>query len=287
MEKQAHLAYDSQSVLGGGIIWEGWSNVLYWIDSADKTVCSLNLDTNVRSCWAAPDVTRSIGLAKDGGAVVGTGKKIMLWDLEDEFTLLAEIEPELPNSDLTAAVVCPDGCLLFGTKEPGNGAGRLYRCQPNGKLNCISEETPSQSTALGWDADRQVIASDMFGNTLYSYLMDREVGRIAETNVLQKGFSRGLPAGSCLDSEGYIWNCRSAGGGCIVRLSPEGEVDQVIDLPCSNPTSCTFGGEDLRRLYITSARFSLNDDHLKQNPQEGGVFTVEVDVPGLQAHRFG
>ncbi len=287
MDKQAELVFDSKSVLGGGIIWEEWSNALYWIDSADKSVCSLDLEKRDRRCWTAPDVTRSIGLAKDGGAIVGTGKKIMLWDLEDEFTPLAEIEPEHPNSDLTAAVVCPDGCLLFGTKEPGNGAGRLYRCQPDGKLNCISEEAPSQSTALGWDADRQVIASDMFGNALYSYLMDRKVGRIAETTVLLKGFSRGLPGGSCLDTEGYIWNCRTSGGSCIVRISPTGEVDQVIELPCSNPTSCTFGGPDLKTLYITSARFALDDDHLAQNPLEGGVFEVMVDVPGLQSHRFG
>jgi sugar lactone lactonase YvrE len=64
-------------------------------------------------------------------------------------------------------------------------------------------------------------------------------------------------------------------------------VDQVIDLPCSNPTSCTFGGEDLKTLYVTSARFALDDDHLAQNPHEGGVFAVAVDVPGLPGHRFG
>src|SRR5690349_23202216 len=31
-----------------------------------------------------------------------------------------------------------------------------------------------------------------------------------------------------------------------------GKVDRVVDLPVQNVTTCTFGGPDLRTLYITS-----------------------------------
>ena len=52
------------------------------------------------------------------------------------------------------------------------------------------------------------------------------------------------PDGSAVDSEGYLWNCRY-GGGCVVRLAPDGAVERVVEMPCGNVTTCTFGGPDL------------------------------------------
>jgi sugar lactone lactonase YvrE len=61
----------------------------------------------------------------------------------------------------------------------------------------------------------------------------------------------------------------------------------VVDLPCSWPTSCTFGGPDLATLYITSARFTMTAAHLADNPQEGGLFALNPAVRGRPAHLFG
>ena len=47
-----------------------------------------------------------------------------------------------------------------------------------------------------------------------------------------------------MDSEGFLWNCRY-GGGCVVRLAPDGRIDRVVELPCGNVTTCTFGGAEL------------------------------------------
>jgi sugar lactone lactonase YvrE len=78
-----------------------------------------------------------------------------------------------------------------------------------------------------------------------------------------------------------------AGGGCVVRIAPDGRLDRVIDLPCTWPTSCAFGGVKLDTLFITSARFTMENDHLEANPQEGGLFAVVPGVRGLPTNRFG
>ena len=44
------------------------------------------------------------------------------------------------------------------------------------------------------------------------------------------GFGRGHPDGSAVDSEGYLWNCRY-GGGCVVRVAPDGAVERVVEVP--------------------------------------------------------
>ncbi|MEX2552646.1 MAG: SMP-30/gluconolactonase/LRE family protein, partial [Actinomycetota bacterium] len=56
---------------------------------------------------------------------------------------------------------------------------------------------------------------------------------------------------------------------------------------CSWPTSCVFGGPDLSILYISSARFTMSDEHLEENPKEGGIFAVDAGVRGLASNRFG
>ena len=91
--------------------------------------------------------------------------------------------------------------------------------------------------------------------------------------------------GSALDTEGCLWNARF-GAGCLIRFAPDGSVDARIDLPVTNPTSCCFGGHDLRTLYVTSARFGLTEAALGANPSEGRWFVLSTDVQGLPANRF-
>jgi sugar lactone lactonase YvrE len=67
-----------------------------------------------------------------------------------------------------------------------------------------------------------------------------------------------------------------------VRISPEGNVDRLIELPFSNPTTCTFGGEDLRTLYITSARVAAGPNDVGA----GGLFKMRVETPGLPERLF-
>ncbi|MBA3518738.1 MAG: SMP-30/gluconolactonase/LRE family protein [Rhizobiales bacterium] len=109
---------------------------------------------------------------------------------------------------------------------------------------------------------------------------------LSDRRVFSPPLDRGLPDGSCLDAEGYVWNCRVVGGACVARFAPDGSLDHVVELPCTWPTSCTFGGPDLRTLFITSARFTMTSEHLGENPQEGGLFVVEVGVKGAPGYLF-
>ena len=90
----------------------------------------------------------------------------------------------------------------------------------------------------------------------------------------------GYPDGSTIDAEGFLWNAEW-NGQRIVRYSPGGEVDRVIEMPVRRPTSCMFGGSDLRTLYVTS-----DSRNLEEQPEAGGLFAIETDVPGLPETRF-
>ena len=62
--------------------------------------------------------------------------------------------------------------------------------------------------------------------------------------------------GMCLDSRGNIVATAGSGasgpGGMIYVFAPNGRVLETHPLPCDSPTNCTFGGTELRDLYVTS-----------------------------------
>ena len=67
----------------------------------------------------------------------------------------------------------------------------------------------------------------------------------------------------------------------IVRVAPDGTIDTVIEMPASNVTTCTFGGERLNTLYVTSAAAGTQGEDLA-----GGLFAIETDVCGQPENRF-
>ena len=131
---------------------------------------------------------------------------------------------------------------------------------------------------IAWSPDhRNFYFGDSTANAIYSSAYDERTGTISGESALLAGFLQGLPDGSAIDAQGYLWNARY-GGGCLIRVAPDGHVDRIVSLPSLNPTTCTFGGPGLSTLYITSAR---SPDRLS-----GSVFAMEVEVGGLPDGRF-
>ena len=219
-----------------------------------------------------------------------------LWDYGTEFTPLATLEPDLPDNRLNEGCVAPDGSFWVGTmqnnltdagapKDMTASSGALWRVAPDG---AISRLTPSEygiTNTLAWTGDGRLLVADTLANTIYQF--DHGADGLYNRRVFAAGLSRGFPDGSTLDAEGFLWNCRVAGGSCLARYAPDGTLDRLVDLPCSWPTSCAFGGPDLATLFVTSARFTLTPEHLAAHPEEGAPFAFEPGVTGLPPNRFG
>jgi sugar lactone lactonase YvrE len=171
--------------------------------------------------------------------------------------------------------VLPDGEL----SEAGPGEGILYRIDPRGDVT-VWRTGLGISNTLCWNPTGDTFYfADTLANEIYAY--DYAEGRIAQPRLFQQGFARGAPDGSSIDSAGYLWNCRF-GGGCIVRIAPDGTIDRVIEMPVQNITTCTFGGSDLKTLFITTASIVCPPG----NRLAGSLFALDVDVPGMAENSF-
>ena len=92
----------------------------------------------------------------------------------------------------------------------------------------------------------------------YPVNSDRALG--AREVLHDFGAGRGID-GMALDSEGNIvatagWRAGGPGPSIYV-FSPGGEVVERHPLPFDNPTNCTFGGDDLATLYVTTLQGHL------------------------------
>lgn len=292
----ARLVLAAADMVGESLVWDAPRGRLVWVDIIGRRVQALTLASGLHQIWRLAGRPTSIGLCEDGSAILGMERHICRWAWSGTPVALVEVEPDAPQNRLNEGVVGPDGAFWVGTmqnniadddspKEMTIPSGRLFRYAPEGALHRVSNDVYGITNTLVWPTPDLLITADTLANTLYRYRI--EDGGLTGRETLLVGFARGLPDGSCLDAEGFLWTARVAGGACLTRTDPDGRVERVIDLPCSWPTSCCFGGPDLATLYVTSARFTQSPAHLAAHPQEGGLFALEPGPRGLLPYRFG
>ena len=292
------LAWKSKDIVGESLVWDERTGSLIWIDILGKRIHQLHWDDQTHNVWPTPDFVTGLGLCNDRGMVVSLMKEICLWNCSSHWEPLARIEPDRPDNRLNECGIAPDGTFWVGTMrnnfdstgqpiETGEPAGTYYRVDPAGTVQRLTDDLYGITNTMAWTDSGRFLTADTLTNQIYTYPIDPANQTLGNRLPFGIPFERGLPDGSCLDAEGYLWNCRVGGGSCLVRYAPDGQVDRVVELPCSWPTSCTFGGDHLDRLFVTSARFTMTPQHLARHPQEGCLWMVDVGVAGRPCHRFG
>jgi sugar lactone lactonase YvrE len=73
------------------------------------------------------------------------------------------------------------------------------------------------------------------------------------------------------------------GGGAVHRYTPEGALDEVVELPVPQVIACTFGGHRLDELFITTSREGLEPG---TDPLADSLFRAVVEVVGRPTSEF-
>nr|WP_314568435.1 SMP-30/gluconolactonase/LRE family protein [uncultured Pseudomonas sp.] len=285
MSLSAVTAHRAQ--LGEGPFWDVPTQALYWVNIAGKQ--ALRLMDGQLQVWQLPEHVSAFIPCESGDAVVTLSSGVYRLDLVTEaLTLLCVADPQ-PGNRGNEARCDAQGRLWLGTMQNNIGeqgedlpitrrSGGLFRIDADAQVTPLLSGLGIPNTLLWNDDGGHVHFGDSMDGTLYRHGILPN-GQLEPARVWFGPHERGGPDGSAMDVEGYIWNARWDGS-CLLRLTPEGEVDRIIELPVSRPTSCVFGGPNLTTLYITSAASPL--DH----PLDGAVLAIEVDVPGKPCTRF-
>lgn len=280
-------------ICGEAVTWSTIENSVYWVDINRFLIHCLNLeDKSVRSFHFDEAVVALSLTDVEGQILVALGSKLILWnsftDARQDLDVALPGTPEVRFNDGRSD---PIGNFWIGSMSnnvgPNGenidivpGLGKLFRYNCRKKLEEV-EDGIGISNTLCWNVEKTTFYfGDTLKNEIRAYDYDSKNGNISNGRPFFTGFERGLPDGSAIDKDGYLWNCRY-GGACVVRVAPNSEVDCVIEMPVKNITTCAFGGPDASKLFVTTA--SAQKDEKDQ--LAGSLFSIQTDTAGLPENK--
>ncbi len=273
---EPELVADYACAVGENPLWDVAEKKLLWTDiTAGFLYCyDPKRDTHERFYTGRP--VGGFTIQQDGSLLLFKDRgTITLWDGKNETTLVSEIPAEL-ELRFNDVIVDPLGRVFCGTYTDGR-KGRLYRLDTDGTLTMILDGIGC-SNGMAFTPDRRgFFYTDSFAHSIYQFDFDESTGELSNQTVFHSvPKSHGFPDGCTLDSEDHLWFALFAGA-AIVRLDPQGRVVATIPMPAKNITSLTFGGEDLKDIYVTSEGGLTRTD---SDPHAGALFRIKSKISG-------
>jgi len=270
MNLRAERVLDSGDELGECPIWDERTGALWWVDIHGRVVKRYDGE-NVR-LLPMPEPPGSIALLRDGGMLVALQSGLYLLGIEAPKRLVR------PSGHVTALRFNDGRCdragrFWVGTLEEPDfePKGVLYRIDPDGTAQAFRAGIQVPNSIAFSPDGRTMYFADSPRHKIWAFDYDTAHGEFSGERLFAARHP-GFPDGSCVDADGCLWNAEW-GASRVVRYTPAGKVDRVIDVPAKNPTCCCFGGAQLDTLYITTAGGE-------------GLFAVEPRARGLAESRF-
>ena len=286
MPGQVDCAVRGADLLGECPLWDG--RELWWVDILAPALKRFDPASGAQRALALPEPIGSFALRRAGGILAAMKSGLFLLDPEDgTLEVVAQPESGLPSNRFNDGRCDRDGRFWAGTMKdegPREPAGSLYRLDPDRTCARMRGDLYVPND-LCWSPDgRTMHLSDTHRHVIWAFDFERASGAISSERVFAQGDEL-HPDGACVDAEGCVWSCQY-GGWRIVRFTPAGKVDRVIELPVANPTCCCFGGNALDTLYVSTATQKLAPDDLARQPLAGSVLALRPGVKGLPESRY-
>lgn len=281
---QAELVLDCENLHGEGIFWNAVDNCVWWTDIYGSAIWSFNPTTNESIHYPMTERVCCFAPRQSGGLIIAFADRVSFVDLKTGLEeKIVEFEADNPDTRLNDGRTDRQGRLVIGGMNEGSGKANssVIRIDNDlGVTKLIDGIACANSTCFTADG-KTLFFADTPDKEILAYDYDLKTGSVSNKRV-HCDFSNepGLPDGSCVDSEGGVWNAEWEGRR-VVRVSPGGDIDQIIELPVWKPTCCAFGGSGLDTLFITTSRMWTEEEILAKEPGSGGLFAVKPGAQGV------
>jgi sugar lactone lactonase YvrE len=301
--------------LGESPFWHPHEQMLYWLDIDGKQLLRANIDTDTVETWNMPCEPGCIAPAASGGLVIALRDGIYRarqWGGELQRIASLDYDPSCHRANdgkcdalgrfwvgtidetrqlKNAALYCIDA------RHMGSGAAVQVQC----KIEPTAGMTTANGLAFSPD-NRTLYWADTPSHTVWVWDFDAPSGAMTSQRVLahfapkpmgwqidpadtNNGGYQGRPDGAALDSLGNYWVAMFEGQQ-VCQFAPDGTLLAQLPVPLECPTMPCFGGDDLKTLYLTSARHNRSDAEVSAFPLTGHVLSLRVEVAGLPVNFF-
>ncbi|HEX6740294.1 MAG TPA: SMP-30/gluconolactonase/LRE family protein [Sphingomicrobium sp.] len=281
-ETEIQCVADVGAVLGEGPLWAARERALYWVDINGRKLFRLNAQGQLTE-WSTPLRVGSIAPRAGTGFIAGTDQGIALIHPDANlYDVMVRPEADQPGNRFNDGKLDRRGRFWAGTMDDREreDSGTLYRVDPDLGWTAVDGGYRVTNGPAFSPSGEVMYHSDSARQVTYAFDLDEEGNASNRRVFLQFGPGDGFPDGMTVDSDGCLW-IAFWDGWCVRRFSPSGERLETIRMPVARPTSCVFGGPDLDRLYVTSARRDLDEQALAMQPNAGGLFMLVPGVRGI------
>ncbi|KKY54060.1 calcium-binding protein [Pseudomonas amygdali pv. tabaci str. ATCC 11528] len=286
------IVVDVKTTLGEGPVWDVEQQRLYWIDSFDGRVLRCTDDGRELRAWDIGQKIGSMALRSSGdAALVALQTGIYNLDLPTgDLELIVDPEPGLPDNRLNDGKVDRHGRFIVGSMDTreDQASAKLYRLDPDLSLHTLDEGIIVSNGPCWSPGGETFYFADTWSGDIWAYDYDNTSGAVANRRTFAKvDTSAGGAADGCtVDAEGCLWQALVYAGK-LVRYTPDGQVDRIIDMPVKKVTSLTFGGPNLDTLYVTSMARPPLPRFPEDGQQRGALFAITgLGVQGIAERRF-
>lgn len=286
------LVHDAKAEVGEGAVWDAEAGHLVWVDIDGGRIHRFDPATGPLE---PVEIGERLGcLALCGGSNILLAAQSGLYDLDlgtGARTLFAEPEAHLPDNRFNDGTTDRQGRWWVGSMSllpaPSPADGTFYRVDADRKVTPVIDGIIC-TNGLAFSPDgRTMYFSDSNPAVRTIWAADYDVDEGVPTNrrlFFDTRSVAGRPDGATVDADGCYWMA-GVGGWQLLRLTPAGEIDMVIDMPIERPSKPEFGGPGLTDLYVTS--IGINQSPGTVQPHAGGLFVVTgLPAPGLTPARF-
>ena len=279
------------ALLGESPFWHPLEQCLYYVDIPGKALFRLDSGAATPTRWALNDEPGCVVPLAGGGLLIPQRNGLWRFDpATGEYLKLLDPPYDASKRRFNDGKADAHGRLWVGTIDDAR--------QPESALYCLREgvfvpmkDGITTSNGLGWSPDgRSMYWADTKAHEIYRMAFDAASGTLGEREVFARFAPRGAdqpletyggrPDGAAVDVEGGYWVAMMEGQQ-LLRLSPSGELLTRVELPVRCATMPTFGGADLRTIFVTTAREKRSEAELAAQPWAGCVLKMRVPVAGL------
>lgn len=280
------VVVESAAVLGEGPVWDAREGRLLWVDIFGRSIHRTDTSTGETDTIYVPEDIGAVVPRAAGGYLAAL--RDGFWTIVDGFAdRVVRVGPR-PGLRFNDGKCDPLGRFWAGTivETETDPAAALY-CLGHDLDLTLEVPDVIVSNGLAWSLDgRSMYYIDTRTSRVDVFSVDPDTGAISDrTPFIHIEPELGFPDGMTIDADGALWV--ALWDGAALHRYVDGELDRIVRMPVSRPTSCGFGGSNLDELYVTSASIGLTAKELAQQPLAGALFRVSTDVGGVEPSVFG
>ena len=260
-----------------GPAW-GPDGLLYFVSAGEGSIYKIGEDSQPVKVADTGGRPNGLAFSSDGTLYIADAGRRAILRLagNGEIEVFADSHESKSFGGPNDLAFLPNGDLLFTdparTPLPDPAISPIYRAKPDGSVGIFAGELAFPN-GIDLTADGTgVFVAEMRAHRLVMFKFDTN-GNAIEQKLVRRFREPGSPDGMAVDVEGRVFQSLP-GLQSLALVGPEGELAELYYSPKWRPSNVTFGGPDMRTVYVTSQSGQAGET-------DGTIYSFRHSVAGV------